>query len=161
MLGSISDEERVFYSRPCILTSFSNFTQNKFHLLYDTYVVHCTAIIPTYPSFFFHKYLKITLIYSVPCNQKMLKFAAEIDCILLAFSFSGSGNNFPCDPHKQIHSTDHNQQRVRDAVWMYLLKIWWVHLRGVLANQIRFVDKLFNKRNTLGARNYHYFKLMH
>lgn len=36
------------------------------------------------PLFFFHKYLKITLIYSVPCNQKMLKFAAEIDCILLA-----------------------------------------------------------------------------
>lgn len=52
-------------------------------------------------------------------DQKMIKFAAEIHCILLEFSFSRSGSNFPCDPHEQTHSTDQEEQRVCDAVWMY------------------------------------------
>lgn len=62
----------------------------------------------------------MNLIYLVPLsnnnNNKKLKFAAEMSCILLAFSFYRSGNNFPCDPHKQTHSTDQEQQRICDAV---------------------------------------------
>lgn len=61
----------------------------------------------------------MNLIYLVPLsnsNNKKLKFAAEINFILLAFSFYRSGNNFPRDPHKQTHSTDQEQQRICDAV---------------------------------------------